>query len=138
MKRLRIILRILAAWSLLILALINIVNYARTTRDNWTWFINVNEKVDEVTRWENRFAQLKTHIPADTKVVGYIAGDSQKIEFDLTQYAIIPQVLRAGTAPAWIIANYNGKPIRQVLQKLGLNNYSLENYGYGLYLIHKK
>jgi hypothetical protein len=138
MQRFKFILRILAACSLLVLALVNIGSYARITRDNWEGFMQVNGGVDDVTRWENRFAELKLKIPADAGVIGYISEDPTDSEFILTQYAIIPFVLRRGTTQKWIIANIQGKPIHQVLENLGLKNYSVENYGFGLYLIHKK
>jgi hypothetical protein len=57
----------------------------------------------------------------------------------LTQYTIIPLVLERGTAPDWIIANYPGKTIQLVLQKhLELEKYTVENFGYGLYLVHRR
>jgi hypothetical protein len=138
MGRLRVVLQIIASWSLLILALINIISYAQLTQSHWNWFFNVSKGVDDVTRWENRLTKLKSQIPVDSGVVGYISSDSQYIEYYLTQYAIIPHVLLRSAKPKWIIANYNGKSIQQVLQNLGIKNYSLDDYGYGLYLIHKK
>ena len=138
MKRLRIVSRSIASWGLLILALINIINYAQLTQNQWNWFFNASKGVDDVTRWENRLTNLKSEIPDDSGPVGYISSDSQYIEYYLTQYAIIPHVLLRGTKPKWIIANYNGTPIQQVLQNLGIKNYSVNDYGYGLYLIHKK
>jgi hypothetical protein len=138
MKRLKIVLRSIASWGLLILALINIINYAQLTQNQWNWFFKVSKGVDDVTRWENRLTKLKSEIPDDSGVIGYISSDSQYIEYYLTQYAIIPHVLLRSTKPKWIIANYNGQPIQQALQKLGIKNYSVNNYGYGLYLIRKK
>ena len=138
MQRLRIMLRILAAWGLLILAVFNIISSAQTTWNNWNGFLQVNGGVDDVTRWENRLAQLKSDLPANAGVIGYISGDPQGIEFNLTQYAIIPLVLQRGINSEWIIVNYPDKAIHLILQKYGLENYAVEKYGYGLYLIHKK
>lgn len=137
MQRLGVIMRILIAWGLLILAAINILSNAQITQNTWNGFIQVNQGVDDVTRWENRFAQLKSDIPANASVIGYISGDPQDIEFNLTQYAIIPLVLRRGSNSEWIIVNYPSKAIHLVLQKHGLENYTVLKYGYGLYLIHK-
>ena len=138
MQRFMTILRILAACGLLLLALVNIGSYARLTQDNWEGFMRLNGGVDDVTRWESHFEELKLKIPANAGVIGYISEDPTDSEFILTQYAIIPFVLRRGTSQNWIIANVRGKPIHQVLENLKLKNYSVENYGFGLYLIHKK
>ena len=137
-KRIRAFLRPLASWGLLILAMISIINYAKITKNDWNAYMTVLDGVDDATRWENRFADLKSSIPADASVVGYVSADPQNVEFILTQYAIIPFILQHGTAPEWIIFNYQGKSIRLALEKLGLKDYSTESYGYGIYLVHKK
>jgi len=132
------LLRTLASWSLLILAIINLVQYARSINSELAWFFNSNNGIDDVTRWENRLEKLKNAIPSQVRTLGYISNDPQNIEFVLTQYTIIPRVLRRGIDPAWNIANYPGKAIHQALQKHGLTNYDLENFGFGLYLVHTK
>jgi hypothetical protein len=137
-QRLRVVMRILAAWGLLILAALNIVSNAQATQDALNGFLEVNKGLDDVTRWENRLAQLKSDIPENAGVIGYLSGDPQNIEFNLTQYAIIPLVLRHGTNSEWIILNFPNKTIHIILQKYGLVNYAVKPYGYGLYLIHKK
>jgi hypothetical protein len=137
MKRFWFLLRIVAAWGLVFLAAVNIVNYAQALKVAWGSYVYF-ESVDDVTRWENRLAELKSQIPPNVEV-GYISADPQGIEFYLTQYAIIPLVLQHGTTPDWIIANYPGKTIQIVLQKqLDTEKYAVENFGYGLYLVHKK
>jgi hypothetical protein len=139
MKRFRFLLRMVAAWGLILLAVVNIVNYAQATKVVWDSFFNYFESVDDVTRWENRLAELKSQIPPNVDTVGYLSADPQSIEFYLTQYTIIPMVLQHGTVPDWIIANYPGKTIQIVLQKqLDTEKYAIENFGHGLYLVHKR
>ena len=138
MKRFRFFLRLAAVVALGVLSAASLVNYAIQTQTSWNSY-NHFGSIDDVTRWENRLADVKAHIPADAGKVGYISGDPQWNEFILTQYTIIPLVLEQGTGPDWIIANYPGKAIHQVLEKqLGNANYSVYSFGYGLYLIHKK
>jgi hypothetical protein len=138
MKRVRFILRLAAVWALVLLSVNNLINYALDTKSVWDSFVHYGN-VDDITRWENRLAELKSHIPLNAGRVGYISSDPQGNEFVLTQYTIIPLVLERGTAPDWIIANYPDKSIQLILQKqLDLEKYAVDNFGYGLYLIHKK
>lgn len=138
MKRFRFLLRIVAACGLIFLSVVNIVHYAQALKVAWDSY-NYFGRVDDVTRWENRLAELKSQIPPNVDMVGYVSADPQGIEFYLTQYTIIPLVLQHGTAPDWIIANYPGKTIQIVMQKqLDTEKYAIENFGYGLYLVHKR
>lgn len=138
MRRIRFFLRLAAVWALVLLSVASLVNYALETESVRESFVHYGS-VDDVTRWENRLAGLKSRIPPNAGTVGYLSADPQLIEFYLTQYTLIPLVLQRGAAYDWIIANYPGKTIQVVLQKqLDLEKYSVENFGYGLYLIHKK
>jgi hypothetical protein len=138
MKRVRFLIRLMAVWALVFLSVVSIVKNAQEMQSVWGSFVH-SGGIDDVTRWENRLAELKSHIPLNAGRVGYISSDPQGNEFILTQYSIIPLVLEHGTAPDWIIANYSGKAIHQVLQnQLEVENYTVENYGYGLYLVHRK
>lgn len=138
MKRLQFLLRIAAVWGLVVLAAVNIVNYAHDLKVAWGSFLYF-DGIDDITRWENRMAELKSHIPPNAGTVGYISSDPQWDEFILTQYTIIPLVLQRGIDHDWIIANYPDKSIQLVLNKqLDLEKYAVENFGYGLYLIHKR
>jgi hypothetical protein len=95
--------------------------------------------VDEVSRWESRLALLKAKIPPGVNRVGYVSEDHQYNEYNLTQYAIIPLVLERGQGPEWIIANDSGsgRNVRRLLNGDTLG-YDIENFGFGLYLIHRK
>ena len=138
MKRASFVLRLAVVWALVLLSINSIVNYTLGTKIVWDSFVYYG-KVDDITRWENRLAELKSHIPLNAGKVGYISSDPEGNEFVLTQYTIIPLVLERGTAPDWIIANYSGKDIHKVLQsQLEIEDYTVENYGYGLYLVHRK
>ena len=138
MKRFTYFFRLAAVAALLVLSAAALVNYANETKDAWGSFTH-SGSIDDVTRWENRLAELKVHIPLGVSKVGYISDDPQWDEFILTQYTIIPLVLQQGTAPDWIIANYPNKTIHQVLQKqMDVENVTVENFGFGLYLVHKK
>jgi hypothetical protein len=138
MKRVKFFLRLSAVWILVLLSVSSLVNYAQDTKVVWDSFVHYGS-VDDITRWENRLAALKSQIPLSAGRVGYISSDPQGNEFVLTQYTLIPLVLERGTAPDWIIANYPGKTIHRVLQnQLEIENYTVESYGYGLYLVHRK
>jgi hypothetical protein len=136
-NQVRVLLRLLAPWGLLILALISIVNYARVSQMDWNGYVHDLAGMDDVTRWENRFTELKSRLPANVGNVGYISTDPQYVEFELTQYALIPFVLHDNKVLDWTIIIQQGKPIHLVLEKLGLINYSTESFGYGIYLVHK-
>jgi hypothetical protein len=130
--------RRLAAWGLIFLAMVSIVNEARISKDFWKSFL-ASGCVDSVSLWENRLAGLKSQIPQAVTRVGYISSDPEHIEFYLTQYTLIPIILERGTNPDWIIANYPAKTIHIVLRKqLDLEQYAVDNFGYGLYLVHKR
>ena len=138
MKQFRFHLRRLAAWGLIFLAMVTILNEVRVSREIWKSF-RASGGVDYVTLWENRLTELKSQIPPDVTRVGYISSDPEHIEFYLTQYTLTPMVLEHGTAPDWIIANYAAKTIHLVLRKqLDLEQYAVDNFGYGLYLVHKR
>jgi len=130
--------RSLAAWALVILAAVNILFNAPQLLGDWNVFIGVNKGVDDTTHWVNRFEQLKKDIPSNVRFVGYIAEDPQHVEFILTQYAIIPLVLQNGTGPEWIIANFPGQNIQSVLRNSGIEYDAIKDYGFGIYLVHKK
>jgi hypothetical protein len=137
-ERFLFLLRKFAAWGLIFLAVTTLVTEAKATRDVWNSF-QAFGGVDDVTRWENRLAELRTHIPSGVDRIGYLASDPEHIEFYLTQYIVIPAVLERGIAPDWIIVNYQGKSIQLVLKKqLDLDKYAVENFGYGLYLVHRR
>lgn len=137
-ERFLFLLRRFAAWGLILLAVTTLINEAKVTHNAWNSF-QASGGIDDVTRWENRMAELKAHIPPGVERVGYLSSDPQQTEFYLTQYVLTPMVLEHGIAPDWIIVNYQGKSIQLVLKKqLDLEKYAVENFGYGLYLVHKR
>jgi len=138
MQRLKFGVRLGAVLALFLLSAVSLASYAFDTRNAWRGFV-ARGTVDDITRWENRLAELKSHIPPGVDRVGYISSDPEHIEFYLTQYAIIPAVLERGVAPDWIIANYSDKSIQLILKKyLDLDQYAVESFGNGLYLVHKR
>jgi hypothetical protein len=114
----------------------SLVNYAEQTKIAWDSFIYFN-RVDDVSRWVNRLAPLRAKIPPSVDRVGYVSEDPQYNEFYLTQYAIIPLVLERGQGPEWMIANDSDRNARRLLNGEVLD-YDTENFGFGLYLIHRK
>lgn len=137
MKRIRFFLQLAAAWGLVFLAALSIVNYARATQISWDYSRVYFEGVDDVSRWVSRLAPLKAKIPPGVSRVGYVSEDSQYNEFYLTQYAIIPLVLEKGQGPEWLIANDSGRNALRLLNG-ETRNYDAESFGFGLYLIHRK
>ena len=139
MKQFLFYLRIAAVWALVLFATASLVNYAGQTKIAWDSFVSFN-RVDDVSRWESRIAPIKAKIPPGVSRVGYVSEDPEGNEFILTQYALIPLVLKKGQDPEWMIgndANHSGKKILRLLDG-DTSEYDLESFGFGLYLIHRK
>jgi len=88
---------------------------------------------DDVSkRSDQRFAAVKTHLPA-TGVIGYIgeSGDSSIPGYYLTQYALAPLVVERSTHHAIVIGNFPLSPPSNLPPNLRL----VEDFGSGVLLL---
>ena len=88
---------------------------------------------DDVSkRSDQRFAAVKTHLPA-TGVIGYIgeSGDSSIPGYYLTQYALAPLVVERSTHHAIVIGNFPLSPPSNLPPNLRL----VEDFGGGVLLL---
>lgn len=103
---------------------------------------------DPATAWDAHMRMVADALPSDVSGVGYL--DSSDLdpsihravspEFYLTQYGLAPTVVYTGADHDWIVGNFGKtltpREIRNALnQKLG--SYSIQDYGSGIYLIHR-
>lgn len=103
---------------------------------------------DMVARWEERMLLVAEALPPPVSVVGYLDASDLRAsqtpldtaEFFLTQYALAPVAIEQGARHEWIVGNF-GAAVRQGRIKATLDRklgaYTLQDFGFGLYLIHK-
>ncbi len=104
------------------------------------------ERVNQnfVAVWEERLARLGEDIPADVNFLGYVADwdipgggwgpIDQSTEYVLTQYTLAPRIVRRGFDSPWVIGNFTNPDYRAWLDQ-HLENYQLDDYGFGIVLI---
>jgi len=98
--------------------------------------------------WDARMQSVIAALPSDVRVVGYLeAADldasvprQDVAEFYLTQYALAPVVLKDGADYDWIVGNFGAElqktELPSILDRM-LVSYSLQDLGFGIYLIHR-
>lgn len=103
---------------------------------------------DAVGSWDEHMGAVSRALPPGTSVVGYldghdlnasIPGDEQE-EFYLTQYALAPAVVLPGVDHEWIVGNFGNALTRDEIASAldqRLRSYSLDDLGFGIYLIHR-
>lgn len=93
------------------------------------------QRDDISTRSDQRFAELKAHLPANG-VVGYIGeiGDSATPDYYLTQYALAPLVVDLSPNHATVVGNFPFSPASQIPQNLRL----VKDFGNGVMLLSSK
>lgn len=80
----------------------------------------------------------------DVTQVGYVddaalSGDASKLdvnEFQLMQYSVAPVAIDSGLNHEWIIGNFNEDDGLEVWLDANLGIYELQEFGFGLYIIH--
>lgn len=96
---------------------------------------------DGAAEWESRMQPIRERIPVSVKEIGYISDNedigSMNEEFLLTKYALIPIAVRRGTNYEWIVGNFTEPDFREVLSSQISGEYELENFGFGIYLVHR-
>jgi hypothetical protein len=101
---------------------------------------------DPVADWEKRFAQIKTKIPFERGVVGYISdadipgaaynAANDEGEYVLTQYILAPIIIKRGTAQEWNIANLD-RAAFELWSKFNSSRFEVTPFKGGLYLLHR-
>ena len=101
---------------------------------------------DFVTGWEERMERVKSKLPNDVSLVGYVTDADlpgmetdpidQDNEYMLSQYSLTPIRVVPGLEAEWIIGNFT-VPDFQVWLDQSLGEYEINNLGYGIYLIHR-
>lgn len=113
-----------------------------------SWNPQAAEK-NEVSVWENRLQPIKAKLPATVRQVGYLAEwdipgatygyTDQFHEFNLTVYTLAPLIVRRGAESEWLMGNFGTRSLKKIepwLQSV-LGNYTLQEIGGGIYLIHR-
>lgn len=100
-----------------------------------------------VTSWDAHMQLVKAALPSEVSVAGYLENGDLKgsfsiqdlAEFFLTQYGLAPVVLQKGSDHQWIVGNFGHTLVPHELsvlnQMLGLH--TTQDFGFGIYLIHK-
>ncbi|HXJ87950.1 MAG TPA: hypothetical protein VMS18_14100 [Candidatus Binatia bacterium] len=90
---------------------------------------------DIAQRSDQRFAELKPHLPAKG-IVGYLGepGDSAIPDYYLTQYTLAPLVVDFSPSHAIVVGNFPSSPPTQRPQNLQL----LKDFGNGVMLFASK
>jgi len=102
---------------------------------------------DFVSGWEKRMEKVKKRLPDDVALIGYVADSDlpgvevnpidQDNEYMLSQYSLIPIKVVPGLEAEWILGNFTVPDFQTWLDQ-SLDEYEIENLGYGIYLIHRK
>lgn len=103
-----------------------------------------NGRLDFVSQWESRMADLKKAIPAGEKRVGYASDwdltgfdKDSYIEFILTQYTLAPLFLERNLNHEWIIVNSTSSEFLGRVTGQMTDPFTVQDLGSGIYLIHK-
>lgn len=101
---------------------------------------------DSVTDWEKRMKRVKSRLPENVTVVGYVADwdlpgvetnpVDQDTEYVLSQYALAPIKVIPGLEAEWILGNFVTPDFRTWLDQ-SLPAYEVTEIGYGIYLVHR-
>jgi hypothetical protein len=100
---------------------------------------------DGVYDWDTRLSALRTDLPADVKVVGYISDwdvqpdynyPDNETEYVLTQYSMAPVVVARGADREWVIVNLAPKDF-ETWRATQPSDLDVKKYPLGLFLVHK-
>lgn len=97
-----------------------------------------------VTKWEDRLQALREALPDGVTKVGYVddaslSGDMSQLdanEFQLMQYSVAPVSIQMGYGQEWIIGNFNNDDNLNAWLIGHLGAHEIQEFGFGLYLIH--
>jgi hypothetical protein len=101
---------------------------------------------DPVADWEKRFTLIKTQIPFERGVIGYISDSdvpgsnysaaNDEGEYVLTQYVLAPIIIKRGTDQEWNIANLD-RPAYDLWAKANGGRFKVTAFKGGLYLLRR-
>lgn len=100
-----------------------------------------------VTKWDEQMQPVREALPATVFEAGYLDAAGipnsgavfDEAEFFMTQYALAPVALIQGFQTPWIIGNFGNDVQIEVIQpwlEQTLHKYEIQNFGFGIYLIH--
>ena len=98
------------------------------------------QELDQITIYENRFAELKA-VLQNQLIVGYVSdyddnSDENGIAFSMTQYVLAPIILVRGTKPDFIVGNFHrAKPDIKAFEKENLSIH--KDFGNGVILFER-
>jgi hypothetical protein len=137
------IFRIVAMFGLVLFSFLAAFQNVQSISVQWNSNTPFNNPVD---RWTKRIENISVNIPADVKVVGYIADwdipgvpydpIDQDAEYMLSQYVLAPLIIQPGMDHEWIIGNFTVPEFTNWLDE-NLSAYELTKLQYGIYLIHR-
>lgn len=103
-----------------------------------------NPSQEMVSKWEEQVRALREALPPGVSQVGYVddaavSGDPSQLdvnEFQLMQYSLAPVAIRAGIGHEWIVGNFRDAENLEAWLAGELGAFELQEFGFGLYLIH--
>lgn len=100
---------------------------------------------DGVYDWDTRLSVLRSELPSDVKVVGYISDwditpdynyPNNETEYVLTQYTMAPVVVARGGEHEWVIVNLAPKDF-ETWRATQPADIQVTKYPLGLFLVHR-
>jgi hypothetical protein len=102
---------------------------------------------DMISSWDKRMAGLRTDLPVDVKVLGYVGNwdilpesdyvyADEETEFVLTQYALSPVIVKRDDNEEWVVLNLNPKAYDIWIQGQP-QDIKITEYGLRIFLVHK-
>src|SRR5512141_1776447 len=100
---------------------------------------------DGVYDWDTRLSVLRSELPSDVKVVGYISDwditpdynyPNNETEYVLTQYTMAPVVVARNGEHEWVIVNLSPKDF-ETWRATQPADIKVTKYPLGLFLVHR-
>jgi len=100
---------------------------------------------DGVYDWDTRLSVLRSDLPVDVKVVGYVSDwdvlpkynyPNNETEYVLTQYTMAPVVVARDDEHEWVIVNLAPKDF-ETWRATQPSDIQVNKYPLGLFLVHK-
>lgn len=136
------LIRNLALILFILLSVYSSVTYLIERIQAWNPVLITN---DGVYDWDTRLSDLRTDLPADVKVVGYISDwdvlpkyqyANNETEYVLTQYTMAPVIVVRGADREWVIVNLRPKDF-ETWRATQPSNIDVTQYPLGHFLVHK-
>ena len=100
---------------------------------------------DGVSGWDTRLSALRTDLPEDVKVVGYVSDwdvlpeydyPNNETEYVLTQYSMAPVIVARDDEHEWVIVNLRPKDF-ETWRATQPADIEVTKYPLGLFLVHR-